>query len=214
MVKVNVATVRVKDLFFDRALVAGMMTKGKKKALSRCGAFVRKRARSILRRRKKPSSPGSPPSVHSKDSNATLKKILFAYDQSRDSVFVGPVKLNGSRSFSQKTVPELHEEGGSVSIREWILAAPAKSQRWIRRLLSDPKNANRFFALRRYTTTWTRGQPPKFSGKVGPFALQSFAVDYRTTVARYPQRPFMSTALKLEQADLEGAFKDILTGAR
>ncbi len=35
---------------------------------------IRQRARTSLRRRKKPAKPGSPPSVHSRDSFATLKK--------------------------------------------------------------------------------------------------------------------------------------------
>ena len=75
-----VMTMRMKDFFFDRQAVKGRMTKANRKALSKAGAFIRRRARSSLRRRKKSSEPGRPPSVHTSDRVATLKNILFAYE--------------------------------------------------------------------------------------------------------------------------------------
>lgn len=103
----------VKNLFFDRALVVREVGKVNAAALSKAGAFVRQRARSSLRRRKRVSAPGSPPSVHSQDSVATLKNILFAYDRANMSVVIGPVLLNGS----QGSVPALHEFGGTKAVR-------------------------------------------------------------------------------------------------
>jgi hypothetical protein len=87
--------------------------------LSKIGAFVRQRARSSLRRRKKASKPGSPPSVHSSDSFATLKNILFAYDADTKSVVVGPVALRGGHGVA---VPGLHEFGGSTRVNEYQLS--------------------------------------------------------------------------------------------
>jgi len=106
-------TLKVKKMFFDRKAVQDQIGKKNAKALSKAGAFVQRRARSSLRRRKGISSPGSPPSVHSTDRVATLKNILFAYDQRTQSVVIGPLLLNGSAG----SVPALHEFGGRVTVR-------------------------------------------------------------------------------------------------
>jgi len=115
-------TMRMKDVFFDRAAVKNRMTKANCKALSKAGAFIRRRARSSLRRRKKPSPPGQPPSVHTNDRVATLKNILFAYDPHSESLVVGPVKLNQKALLGPQlagaTVPQIHEFGARVKIRE------------------------------------------------------------------------------------------------
>lgn len=99
---------QAKAAFFDKPAVLRAVSRARRRNLSKSGAYLRKRARSSLRRRKKTSPPGRPPSVHSDDDFATLKNILFAYDESIDGVVVGPVKLNGHRD----RVPELMEKGG------------------------------------------------------------------------------------------------------
>lgn len=113
-------TLKVTQTFFDRKSVIDRISKARRKVLSKAGAFVRKRSRSLLRRRKKPSAAGQPPSVHSKDSVATLKNILFAYEEARDSVVIGPVKLNQVNDVDggRMTVPELMEQGGVSKILE------------------------------------------------------------------------------------------------
>lgn len=102
-----------KKSFFDRQKVASRVEKVRLKNLSKCGAFVRTRARSSLRRRKRPAAPGQPPSVHSKDSFATLKNILFGYDAATKGVIVGPVAVNGNK----QDVPRLMEKGGMAQRR-------------------------------------------------------------------------------------------------
>ena len=62
--------------------------------LSQAGAFIRRSARSSLRRRKRVSAAGEPPSVHTHDPVATLKNIWFVFDPRRLSVVVGPLKLD------------------------------------------------------------------------------------------------------------------------
>jgi hypothetical protein len=88
------------------------------KNLSRAGSFIRTSARSSLRRRKRSSPPGEPPSVHSRDRVATLKNIWFVFDPGARSVVVGPLKLSGSRleGGDRATVPALHELGGSAFV--------------------------------------------------------------------------------------------------
>lgn len=111
---------QVKDLFFDRAEVQRRIGQARAGALRRQGAFVRTRARSSMRRRKKTSAAGQPPSVHSRAPDY-LRQILYAYDERSDSVVVGPVLLNGrSGMMGGATVPSLHEHGGTVQIREYL----------------------------------------------------------------------------------------------
>jgi len=115
-------TMHMKRFFLDRREVAKRMSEANRRALSKVGAFVRRRARSKLRRRKRTSRPGESPSVHSKDSVATLKNILFVYDPAQEVLVVGPVKLGGTRStgvqLGNATVPQVMEFGGAASIRE------------------------------------------------------------------------------------------------
>lgn len=108
---------KMKRFFFDRAYVQNVLGKESAKALGKAGAFVQRRARSSLRRRKKTSAPGTPPSAHSGDNVATLKNIWFALDPRSLSVVVGPLKLNHLVDNSAGTVPALHEFGGTARLR-------------------------------------------------------------------------------------------------
>ena len=75
-------------VFFDSELVKSKVDEATRKSLSKFGAFVRTRARSSIRKRKKISAPGSPPSSHT----GHLKKLIyFGYDSANKSVVVGPL---------------------------------------------------------------------------------------------------------------------------
>lgn len=104
-------TMKSTRMFFDRKAVRDATTRAERKVLSKAGAFIRTRARTSIKRRKKSATPGNPPHAHSKDKVATLKNILFAYDPQNHSVVIGPVKLNGKRGH----VPRLLEQGGRAS---------------------------------------------------------------------------------------------------
>ena len=81
----------IKGVFFDSAKVQAAMSRAERQVLSRFGAYVRRSARSSIRKRKRPAAIGSPPSSHT----GHLKKfIFFAYDVRRQSVVIGPVRLN------------------------------------------------------------------------------------------------------------------------
>ena len=122
-----------KRSFFDRPAVVNALDKAEKKGLSRLGAFVRTRARSSLRKRKKPSAPGKPPSMHVD----YIKKFLyFSYDAQTRSVVVGPTLLNKS---TIPTVPELHEHGGTAEIKEYQLSGG----RWTRVNFGDKPRPTR-----------------------------------------------------------------------
>lgn len=118
-------TAKVTGLFFDRRAVIQAVGAAKAKALSKAGAYIRTSARSSMRRRKAASAIGSPPSVHSHDPNASLKKILFAWDPSTESVVVGPVTLNhvsflGSTVAAPGRVPGIQEFGGKIGTYEYM----------------------------------------------------------------------------------------------
>lgn len=114
-----------KQFFFDRKGVQVAAERGKVRALSKFGAFVRRAAQTSMRYRKGISPPGQPPSAHKSNQLAALKKmkrarhngamirelLFFAYDRPSGSVVVGPV---GFKAKGGKTVPELHEHGGEV----------------------------------------------------------------------------------------------------
>jgi hypothetical protein len=124
------ASPHLKDWFFDREKVIKAMGRARAQALNHAGASVRLIARQSLRRRKKISSPGQPPSVHATDKVATLKNILYAATPDK-SVVVGPVGLDmasvtGSKPTSG-TVPEVLEFGGKIGIIEVF-----KYNRWWR----------------------------------------------------------------------------------
>jgi len=109
-----------KNFFFDQARVRDTMGAAKRKNLARQGAFIRTAARSSIRRRKRTSEAGKPPSSHA----GILKRLLFfSYDRDRDSVVIGPAKTN--QVFFQSdgkpvtgTTPEVLEGGGDIFIRE------------------------------------------------------------------------------------------------
>jgi hypothetical protein len=110
---------KMKYFFFDRDRVMGAVDKATRTVLSKFGAFVRTRARSLIRKRKAPAPPGSPPSSHT---DVLRKFIYFAYDPEKRSVIIGPEKTN-QVSFSgvqpvTGTVPEVLEYGGRVTTLE------------------------------------------------------------------------------------------------
>lgn len=106
--------------FFDSDKIRDQLESKERRALSRVGSFVRRRMRSKIRKRKRPSKPGQPPSAHT-TGFASLRTILFAYDQKQHSVVVGPVLLNKRQSLVEPvdgTVPGTLEAGGSIRIPE------------------------------------------------------------------------------------------------
>ena len=100
----------IKQLFFDRPAVTSRVDPATRKVLSKFGAFVRRTARSSIRKRKKPSPPGSPPSSHI----GLLKKfIFFGYEPAKRSVVIGPVRLSQK---GRGEAPHLLEYGGSTKV--------------------------------------------------------------------------------------------------
>lgn len=86
---------QAKTMFFDRPKVMRAMNDATRWSFSRFGAFVRTRARSSIRKRKKISQPDQPPSSHT----AKLKDfIFFAYDERTRSEVIGAAPRGTSRA--------------------------------------------------------------------------------------------------------------------
>ena len=96
--------------FFDRKVVIAKVDAAARRVLSRFGAFVRRSARSSIRKRRRSAPPGSPPSSHT----GLLKKfIFFGYDTQRKSVVIGPSRLNRK---GRGEAPQLLEYGGTATL--------------------------------------------------------------------------------------------------
>lgn len=96
-----------KSNFFDRKAVMAAVDKARLRVLSKFGAYVRTTARRSIRKRKRVSDAGSPPSSHT----GRLRDFLFfAYDPRSESVVIGPAKLNSTNA------PEALEHGGAAAV--------------------------------------------------------------------------------------------------
>ena len=102
---------QAKTMFFDRKKVERSADRATLRVLSRFGAYVRKTARESIRKRRRVSSDGEPPSSHV----GLLKQfIFFVYDRTKRSVIIGPARLGGKVG----NAPEALEYGGqSQAIR-------------------------------------------------------------------------------------------------
>lgn len=127
-------TYRATKLFLDRDAVQKAAGRRNARALAKAGAFVRRRARSSIRRRKKVSEPGGTPSAHSKSPVDSIKNILYVYDPASRTVVIGPVRLNQRNTVNgrRSTVPELLEIGGTARIEEERYQHDSTAQ-WFRR---------------------------------------------------------------------------------
>ena len=114
MIDFKVKFEAAKGMFFDREKVIRAVDAATLRVFSKFGAFVRQRAKSSIRNRKKPSSPGQPPSSHTGD----LKQfIFFGLDRSTKSVVIGPVLLN--KRGGGLTLPALEYGGKSYVITRY-----------------------------------------------------------------------------------------------
>lgn len=97
----------VKEMFFDRKKVMDAISPAKRRALSKIGAFVRTRMRSVTgRRSKKSAATGRPPNRHA---GQLHDKISFGYDANLASVVIGP------EVFKKGEAPKLLEFKGAAT---------------------------------------------------------------------------------------------------
>lgn len=154
MIQVYTVEFSIRDMFFDRLAVQQRLDRAEVRELSKIGAFIRRRARTkILRRRKRVSAPGEPPSVHTTDSRASLKNILFGYDRGEHSVAIGPVRLNqvNLTDTGRVSIASLMEFGGHVNIHEEQWRNTKDSAKWFRRDFRFSRSPWKQYRIRRAT---------------------------------------------------------------
>jgi hypothetical protein len=103
---------------FDDDRIRKLLDREERRNLLRAGAFVRTTMRRLIRKRKRPSAPGQPPSSHV----GTLRRLIFfAFDTASRSVVVGPFskppggsRLDRSVPLGRRTGAEVLEKGGRV----------------------------------------------------------------------------------------------------
>jgi len=100
----------VKQMFFDSKAVRSAVDRTTRRVLSRFGAFVRRTARSSIRKRKRTSRPGQPPSSHT---GLLRRFIFFGYEPAKRSVVIGPARLSRQ---GRGEAPHLLEYGGSTKV--------------------------------------------------------------------------------------------------
>lgn len=102
--------------FFDAALVEAEADNWGVRFCSRFGAFTRRKAKGLIRRKRKPSKPGQPPASHV---GLLRDHIYFAkHPDERIGVIVGPALTRGAAKNrpTNGTVPQVLEEGGTVEV--------------------------------------------------------------------------------------------------
>lgn len=101
-------TINIKNMFFDRRRIIDKVAKANRRNLSKAGAFIRRSAKSSIRKRKRISRPGEPPSSH----EGSLRRLIyFGYEPNRETVVIGPVRFGAGQA------PALLERGGSTRLK-------------------------------------------------------------------------------------------------
>jgi hypothetical protein len=152
--------------FFDREVVLKAIGTAKAKALSRAGAFVRRNARSKLRKRGRPSRPGEPPRVFSD----RLRDIRFAYDAASEQLVCGPVKYEqrfpgGDGRPIGGTVPGTLEKSGAVTVVDVLRNGKwRRDSRALRKFAPDAERRQRTLdiAARPFMRPALEEEAPKF----------------------------------------------------
>jgi len=130
----------IKRMFFDRQAVIDAVGAAEAKVFAKGGAFVRRRARSSLRRSSRTSRPGEPP----KGKTGKLRDyVFFSFDPARRTVLVGPARIvtrNNGRDGRPVagTEPEVLETGGQVTLLEVL-----KGGKWLRPTRRDRTQLSR-----------------------------------------------------------------------
>lgn len=177
-----------KAAFFNSDAILKSMDRAANKALSKFGAYVRQSAKSSIRYRNDPSSPGQPPSAHKTVSRVKVNRktgvarkqqssplrdlIFFYYDRATKRVIIGPTLFP---SALRKGTLERLERGGSVQGRKRV-PIPGRPER----------------------------------NKRGQFLPLDKRTHLVNATLHYPARPFMQPAFDKNIGQLTAFFKNSL----
>lgn len=182
---------------FDSAGINSVINKAEaanKKNLQKAGALLRLIARRSLRRRKKASSPGTPPSVHSKHPYANLKNVLYSLLGS-DSLVVGPVLFRQPKN-QDRLATNAQEFGGIIHRRRTVTKSRVKGYRH-----TKTGKAVRV----------SPAQAAAFKRKIKDGSIVRPASSPVTEAVFLPKRPTMATALKSASPKIPDLWKRTVT---
>ncbi len=194
MIGINIKQIR--GIVFDGGKIIKATRKAERQVMMRFGAFVRRGARSSIRKRKKPSAPASPPSSHS----GVLRKLInFLVTANPGNVVIGPELWvskrrsgDGAPVAPRQTTPEVLEHGGRVQIVEYQRDFTPRGRRQVERMGRDP---DAWYRLGKKTLWHKGGQPLRIRRK-------------RTRVITIAARPFMGPAFEREKPKLPAMWRD------
>ena len=121
--------IRVKEIRFDAQKVLAAAERGNRRAMFRAGGYVRRVARSSIRKRKRSSSAGKTPHGHTGE---LKRSIQFGVEPG--GVIIGPAAISSSSNkFTAGPAPisETLEYGGEIKIKEVY-----HKGHWVRRTLA------------------------------------------------------------------------------
>lgn len=143
MLKMFIAKSGKRGLRFDPRELLKRVDKAKAKVLKGQAAFVRTAAKSSIRKRKRYSAPGKPPSSHA---GHLRRLIYFDFDRKSDDMIIGPLIFGGAKRTgavanvikveAHDTVPNTLEFGGTVTVTRrtgWL-----RTQKRVRHVKTRP----------------------------------------------------------------------------
>lgn len=213
-------------LFFDRPEVTKAIGKARTKTLRQSGGYIRKTARSLIKKvgkaRKAPkqftptrrvskawlrwaseienqpaSPPGTPPYTHTSGNYGLRASILFAYDRSSKGVIVGPAASIADQ------IGQTHEKGGleydnTTRKPNWILAVGGHGPIILDHTTGDARYAKLRTEAQVARSKWIAKtiDPGFFKARAG------------NRPRKYPPRPFMKPALAAATPRLAAMWKN------
>jgi len=191
--------------FFDSREVIDRVDRATRGVFSKFGAYVRTAARRSIRKRRKSSAPGRPPSSHT----GLLKRfIFFSYDSGARSVVIGPERLSGR---NRGEAPGILEYGGG-------LRGVKNTRRRLRHVgdsgeiaIGGPRSAATKSVVdwkgRRRRVTYARLATSLQAARANRLNEELYG-PARFSAARVEERPYMGPAFQKELPGLPGMWQD------
>jgi len=183
---------------FDSAQVRYATDKARQRVLKRQGAYTYKVARSKIRRRKKKSAPGQPPSTQT----GALKKAI-KYSSDDKSAIVGPT-INGIGLIGQ-----LHEFGGT---RQYLPEKMRRRNNWKIQIGGHGPISTSPLRFAKIKTPKQLRRAINAGMAIAPEEMKVIAQEQQSIMAgnyaKYPARPFMGPALRDASPHLAAFWKD------
>lgn len=123
-----------KKNFLDTRKIQNRILRAELRLVGMVGSFTRRKAKSSIRKRKRISNPGEPPSSHT----GLLKNFIFFFvNKEEKSVVTGPILLDGTKNGGD--APRLLEHGGDAVRRRASLKKGMREKGELRTVRYAPR---------------------------------------------------------------------------